>query len=138
MPGNKTKPTDASVEAYLAAIEDEARRKDCSKLVELMSKVTKRKPQMWDDSIVGFGSYHYKYKSGREGDWCLTGFSSRKVDISVYLMASLPGQDELLARLGRHKMGKSCLYIRRLSEVDAKVLERLVAGSVAQVRRRYG
>jgi hypothetical protein len=138
MAENKTKATDASVDDYTGAIEDESRKKDCHALIKLMTRVTRQKPKMWGTSIVGFGSYHYKYDSGREGDSCLTGFSSRKGDISVYLTASAPNQDELLARLGKHKMGKACLYIRRLSDVDLKVLAELVSGSVAEIKRRYG
>lgn len=137
MAENKTKPTTARVEDYLAAIEDDARRADCEALVKLMRKVTKAPPVMWGAGIVGFGSYHYVYESGRSGDMCATGFSSRKGDISVYLTASFEGQQELLAKLGKHKMGKACLSIRRLSDVELKVLEKLVAGSVAEVRRRY-
>ena len=138
MAENKTKVTEASVESYLSAIEDEARRKDCEDLAKLMTRATKQPPKMWGTSIVGFGSYHYKYESGREGDSCLTGFSSRKGDISVYLVASFPGQEELLSKLGKHKMGKGCLYIRKLSEVNLNVLEQLVAGSVAERQRHYG
>lgn len=93
---------------------------------------------MWGAGIVGFGSYHYRYESGREGDWAVAGFSPRKGDISVYLMAEAPGQAELLSRLGRHKMGKACLYIRKLADVDVEVLAQLVADSVAEVKRRYG
>lgn len=137
MAENKTKTTEASVDDYLAAIEDEARRKDCMALAKLMTKATKYKPVMWGSSIVGFGSYHYKYESGREGDSCLTGFSPRKGDISVYLMGDYEGREELFAQLGRHKMGKACLYIRQLSDVDLKVLEQLVIGSVAEMKRRY-
>jgi hypothetical protein len=138
MPENKTKPTAASVDDYLAAIEDITRRSDCAALVEMMSNITKQAPIMWGDSIVGFGSYHYKYESGREGDAALTGFSSRKGDISVYLVASGTEQEQQLAKLGRHKMGKSCLYIRRLCDIDTKILGQLIADSVAEVRRRYG
>jgi hypothetical protein len=137
MAENKTKATDASVKAYLAAIVNDVRRKDCEAIATLMSTLTTFPPRMWGPSIVGFGSYHYKYASGREGDAGLTGFSSRKGDISVYLVASGPNQGELLARLGRHKMGKCCLYIRKLADVDIGVLEQLIAGSVAEVRRRY-
>jgi hypothetical protein len=133
----KTKATDASVESYIAAIADEARRKDCEALAKLMTKATKQPPKMWGTSIVGFGSYHYKYESGREGDSCLTGFSSRKGDISIYLVASFPGQQELLSKLGKHKRGKGCVYLRRLGEVDLKVLEQLVAGSVAERKRLH-
>lgn len=137
MSENKTKASDASVDAYLEAIADPARRTDCQALVRLMQKTTGERPRMWGSSIVGFGSYHYKYESGREGDACATGFSSRKTDISVYLTADFPGQEALLARLGKHKMGKACLSIRRLSDVDLGVLEQLVAGSVKAVRERY-
>jgi hypothetical protein len=135
---NKTKATTASVAAYLAAIADEARRQDCAALAKLMTHATQQPPVLWGASIVGFGSYHYKYDSGHEGDSCLVGFSSRKGDISIYLMAGFPGRDELLARLGRHKMGKACLYVRRLGDIDPKVLEQLVVGSVSEIQRRYG
>jgi len=137
MAENKTKATEASVEDYIAAIEDEARRQDCEALAKLMTTATKQQPTMWGTSIVGFGSYHYKYASGREGDSCLTGFSSRKGDISVYLVASFPERDELLVKLGKHKMGKGCLYIRKLSEVDLNILEQLVIGSVAERKRHH-
>ena len=137
MSENKTKATDASVDAYIDAIADPARRTDCQALVRLLQAITGQRPRMWGSSIVGFGSYHYKYESGREGDACATGFSSRKTDISVYLTASFPGQEALLARLGKHKMGKACLSIRRLSDVDIGVLEQLVARSVKAVRKRY-
>jgi hypothetical protein len=137
MAENKTKPTDASVEAYLSAIEDGGRRDDCRAIASLMAKLAKAPAHMWGASIVGFGSYHYKYASGREGDACLTGFSSRKGDISVYLVASGAEQEQLLALLGRHKMGKACLYIRKLADIDMAILERLIAGSVAEIKRRY-
>ena len=138
MAENKTKATEASVESYLSGIQDEARRKDCEALAKLMTKATKQKPKMWGTSIVGFGSYHYKYESGREGDSCLTGFSSRKGDISIYLVASFPGRDELLAKLGKYKMAKACLYVRKLSDVDTNVLGQLVVGSVAERKRNHG
>ncbi len=137
MAESKTKATNASVEKYLAAIEDDARRADCRALSELMRKVTGEAPKMWGTSIVGFGSYHYKYESGREGNSCAAGFSSRKGDITIYLMASDPDREKLLAQLGTHKTGKACLYVRRMSDVDPKVLEKLIAGSVAAVRRHY-
>ncbi|MCB0044694.1 MAG: DUF1801 domain-containing protein [Caldilineaceae bacterium] len=137
MAENKTKPTDASVEEYIAAIPNDARRRDCRVLVELMSDATGEPPVMWGPSIIGFGSYHYKYASGREGDMCLTGFASRKGDISIYLMAESKDQPALLDALGKHKMGKSCLYVRRLADVDTQVLERLVTESVAAVQRLY-
>jgi len=133
---NKTKATTSSVDAYIEAISDESRRKDCRALAKLMARATKHKPVMWGTAIVGFGSYHYKYDSGREGDSCLVGFSSRKGDISIYLTASFPGRENLLAKLGKHKLAKACLYVRSLSDIDAKVLEQLVAGS-AEARRRH-
>ena len=138
MSGNKTTPTDAGVSAFLAAIEDDQRREDCRTLLALMGRITGKPAVMWGASIVGFDTYHYRYESGREGDWAVTGFSPRKGDISVYLTAASPEQDDLLARLGRHKMGKACLYIRRLADIDLAVLEQLITASVAEVRRRYG
>jgi hypothetical protein len=138
MAENETKANDASVAAYLDAIGDAQRRSDCQALVRLMQKATGEPPRMWGSSIVGFGSYHYRYDSGRQGDACVTGFSSRKTDISVYLMADFPEQQALLTRLGRHKMGKACLSIRRLGDVDASVLEQLIAKSVQTVRQRHG
>lgn len=138
MAQNKTRATDASVAGHIAAIASDEQRKDCEALVTLLRKVTKQEPKMWGPSIVGFGSYHYRYESGHEGDSCLTGFAARRNELVVYLVASGPEQESLLKKLGRHRMGKSCLYIRRLSDVDTAVLEKLVAGSVAEVRRRYG
>ena len=137
MAESKTKRTEASVDGYFSTIKDEARRKDCEALAKLMTKATKEPPKMWGTSIVGFGSYHYKYESGREGDSCLTGFSSRKSDIVVYLSADVLGQKQLMAKLGKHKVGKGCLYIRQLSDVDLKVLEQLGAGAVAEKKSRY-
>lgn len=133
----KTKPNDQSVDAYVEAVADEARRQDCRALITLMSGVTKCEPKMWGTGIVGFGTYHYKYDSGHEGDACLTGFASRKGDISIYLMGGCEGHETLLAKLGKHKMGKACLYVRRLSDIALPVLQQLVAHSVAEVKRRY-
>lgn len=138
MAEQKTKPTAASVDGYIGAIADEGRRRDCLDLTAMMSRITGEKPKMWGPSIVGFGTYHYTYDSGHEGNSCVTGFSSRKDAISVYLVAGWTDQEKLLAKLGKHKMGKACLYIKRLSDVDTEVLEQLIAGSVAEVRRRYG
>ena len=138
MAENKTKATDASVADYLAAIDDEARRKDCEALADLMAKATKQPPRMWGASIVGFGSYHYRYASGREGDTCVVGFSSRKGDISMYGLNAAEGAAELLPKLGKHKAGKGCVYIKRLSDVDLKVLEKLVAGAAAGQKREHG
>ncbi len=133
----KTKQTDASVEAYLNAIEDVQRRSDCRAIADIMRRVTKHEPKMWGSSIVGFGSYHYRYASGHEGDACLAGFSSRKAEISLYLMPGLDAKQTLLAALGKHKAGKGCLYVKRLSDIDVRVLEKLIRESVAELRRRY-
>jgi hypothetical protein len=135
MAKNKTQETDASVDSYIAGIKDEARRNDCEALARLMARATKHPPKMWGSSIVGFGSYHYKYESGREGDSCLVGFSSRKSDISVYGLAAAPSHEALIPKLGRHKAGKGCLYIRSLSDIDLKVLQTLVADAVATKRK---
>jgi hypothetical protein len=136
MAENKTKVTETNVESYLSAIGDESRRKDCEALTRLMTKATGEQPKMWGTSIVGFGSYHYKYESGREGDAPLAGFASRKGDITLYLSMGFPGHEELLSKLGKHKLGKGCLYIRRLSDVDPKVLEELIVYSVAERKRQ--
>ena len=133
----KTRPTPVPVATYLAGIEDAERRADCDALAKLMRKVTGAEPVMWGPGIVGFGAYRYRYGSGRTGESCVTGFAARRGEISVYLIAPGARQDELLARLGRHRMGKACLSIRQLADVDAGVLEQLVAGSVAEVRRRH-
>jgi len=134
---NKTQLTEGSVEEYLANIGDEARRKDCQSLTRLMAAVTGHKPRMWGACIVGFGSYHYKYDSGREGDMCLAGFSSRADSISVYVVVDTPAQRKLLANLGKHKTStKACVYLKRLSDVDQDVLKAVIAESVAEVRRR--
>ena len=137
MAENKTKPTKASVASYLAAIKSETRREDCVTLSKLMTKVTKSPATMWGPSIVGFGSYHYVYESGREGDMCIAGFSSRKDGLTVYLMGDFKGKADLLKKLGKHRATKSCVYIRSPEDIDAKVLEKLVTGSIAEVKRRY-
>jgi hypothetical protein len=137
MAANKTLATDASVRAYLDAILDEARRRDCEAIAAMMEQVTGSPPVMWGPGIVGFGSYHYVYESGREGDAMLTGFAARKGDISIYLDCDAPALQAFRDTLGRHKMGKACLYLRRLADIDAAVLERMVAASVAATRARY-
>lgn len=138
MAENQSETTQASVERYLSAIEDDARREDCRVLCELIAKAIQLPPKMWGTSIVGFGSYHYRYESGREGDSCLTGFSSRKSDITLYLTATVLEQEELLSKLGRHKVGKGCLYVRKLGDVDLAVLERLVVNTVADRAKHHG
>lgn len=133
----KTRQNDLSVDAYLEAISDVARRQDCRELIRLMSGVTNCEPKMWGTGIVGFGAYHYKYASGHEGDTCLTGFASRKGDISIYILSGFDEHDSLLAKLGKHKTGKACLYVRRLSDINLPMLGQLVMCSVTEVKRRY-
>jgi Domain of unknown function (DU1801) len=133
----KTKATRLSVSKYLADIADDARRADCEAIAALMKSVTRQEPVMWGASIVGYGKYAYVYDSGRSGESCATGFSSRKGDISIYLVASGPNQDQLLDRLGKHKMGKSCLTIKRLADIDRKVLRQLVTESYRAIMQRY-
>lgn len=132
----KTKQTQASVSAFLDAVENEQRRADCRTVLNLMRAVTGEEPKMWGPSIVGFGSYHYKYASGREGDWFVAGFSPRKQDLTLYIMAGFDRYDELMAKLGKYKTGKSCLYLKRLSDVDLGVLRELVSASVEAMRSR--
>ena len=133
----KTKPTAVSAKGHIAAIANEEQRQDAQTLVALMRRVTKQEPRMWGPSIVGFGSYHYKYASGHEGDSALAAFAARGRELVVYIEADFEGRDVLLARLGEHKTGKVCVYIRRLANVDLRVLETLVARSVAETKRRY-
>ena len=137
MAKTKTKPTVASVDAYLASRASPEQLVDCKTLMALCKRVTKQPPKMWGPSIVGYGSYTYRYESGHSGDAPLAGFAVRGRELVVYLGVDDPGQAELLARLGKHKMTKSCLYFKRLADLDANVLEALIAGSVAEVRRRY-
>ena len=136
MAENKTKETDANVQDYLAAIDDHSRRKDCEALAKLMTTATKHPPMMWGSSIVGFGSYHYKYESGREGDTPIVGFSPRKAATVLYSTIGFSGSDAFLARLGKHSTGKGCLYIKKLADVDQKVLAEMVVKSVAATRAR--
>ena len=137
MAETKTKPTGESIDAYLASRASPEQLADCKAIMAMCKRVTKQLPRMWGPSIVGYGSYTYRYESGHSGDACLTGFAVRGKELVVYVIAESPGQVDLLARLGRHKMGKSCVYFKRLADVDVKVLEALIAGSVAETRRRY-
>ncbi|NEZ04939.1 DUF1801 domain-containing protein [Wenzhouxiangella sp. XN201] len=135
----KTQPNDASVNAFLDDVEAEDPQKgaDCRMLIKIMQRATGEPPKMWGKSMVGFGSYHYKYESGREGDWFLTGFSPRKRELSLYVMPGFDHFDQLMSHLGKHKTGKSCLYIKQLGDVDLDVLEQLVAESVEHMRQQY-
>ena len=130
----KTKKNEASVEGFLNSITDEQRRADCFAVAELMKKVTKAAPKMWGTSIVGFGEYHYKYASGHEGDSCLVGFASRKEALVLYLMGRDETFNELLPQLGKYKSGKGCLYIKKLADVDLKVLQALIKCSLTNMK----
>ncbi|HSQ60662.1 MAG TPA: DUF1801 domain-containing protein [Acidobacteriota bacterium] len=131
----KTKKTTASVAAFLKKVPSEETRQDCAALVKLMKNVTRSEPKMWGPSIVGFGEYHYVYASGQEGDWPLTGFSPRKQNLTIYVMAGFDRYPDLMKKLGKCKTGKSCLYVKRLSDLDPKVLKELVAESVKFVKK---
>ncbi len=131
----KTKETGASVQVYLDAIDDESRRRDCQELVAILRRVTGLEPKMWGTSIVGFGSYHYKYASGREGDWFLTGFSPRKQNITIYIMSGFEMYPALMDQLGKYKTSQSCLYIKKLGDIDLGVLKTLVQQSVEHMIR---
>ena len=138
MAENKTKPTDASVDDYIASRANEQQQADCRKLMTLFKRVTRQSPKMWGPSIVGYGSYRYNYESGRTGEAPITGFAIRGREMVLYLMAAGPAQTLLLSKLGKHKMGKSCLYFKQLSDLDYSVLEKLLTNAVADVKRRYG
>lgn len=130
----KTKPTKASVTQFLNKIPDAARREDCFAIAKMMEEITGSKPQMWGPSIVGFGTYHYKYASGHEGDWPLTGFSPRKQDLTLYLMIGFDKYDELMSQLGKHKKSKACLYIKRLSDIHVPTLKKLIKVSLKDLK----
>ena len=132
----KTKATKASVAAFLAAIPDEQRRKDCKAVAKLMQEATGEKPVLWGASIVGFGAYRYEYAGGGTGDWPVVGFSPRKNDLALYLMAGFERHADLMAKLGRHKTGKSCLYLKKLADADPAVLKELVGRSVAAMEKK--
>ena len=133
----KTKLNDASVEKFLNSVPDEMKRNDCFTILRLMKKITKSEPKMWGSSIVGFGTYHYKYESGREGDWFLTGFSPRKQNLTLYIMSGFNKYDELMKKLGKYKTGKSCLYINSLEDVDKKELKALITETFKYMSKRY-
>ena len=134
MAENKTVKTGASVDEFMAAVENRRRREDGLVLLEMMRDVTGLEPEMWGPSIIGFGSYHYKYESGREGDMPLVGFSPRKSNLSLYIMSGFDEYEEMLGKLGKHRTGASCLYINKLADVDMGVLRELVAQSVEHMR----
>ena len=131
----KTQENDASVPEFLNAVGDERRRADAQRLAGIMQEETGEPPRMWGDSIVGYGHYHYRYASGREGDWMLVAFSPRKTNLTLYIMAGFDGYEELLGRLGKFTTGKSCLYLKRLADVDEAVLRELVRRSADHMRQ---
>lgn len=133
----KTQVNQGSVTSFLKQVDDDEKITDCHELIKLMTKITSEKPKMWGDSIVGFGSYHYKNKSGQEGDWFLTGFSPRKQNLSLYIMAGFESYENLMSKLGKHKTGRSCLYIKKLEDVDIEVLGQLIESSVDFVKNRH-
>lgn len=137
MSAQKTKPTKVNAARYIAALANDEQRGDAQRLVALMRKMTQQEPRMWGPAIVGFGSYHYKYASGHKGDSALAAFAARGRELVVYIAEAFDGRDALLAKLGEHKAGKVCVYIRRLANIDLKVLEKLVARSIADTKKRY-
>jgi hypothetical protein len=137
MTENKTKPTDASVDDYIASRGNAQQQADCRELMAILKRVTRQTPRMWGPSMVGYGSYRYTYETGRTGEAPLAAFAIRGRELVVYVLTEGREQKSLLSKLGKHKMGKVCLYFKQLADIDKPVLEKLVAGSVAEVRRRY-
>jgi hypothetical protein len=137
MAETKTKPTNQSVDDFIAAVDDERKRDDARAIVTMMQRITGEPAYMWGPSIIGFGTYHYRYESGHEGDAPVAGFSPRKTSLVFYLAPGFPGLEDLMARLGKHKSSKGCLYVKRLDDIDTSVLEEIVKRSVKWVREKY-
>lgn len=137
MAENKTKQTNANVDAFINKIKDESIQNDCYKIIKIMKSVTKEEPKMWGPSIIGFGSYHYKYASGREGDMCIAGFSPRKQNLTIYLMPGFETQQAHLKKLGKFKTSKVCLYIKSLDDIDVKVLKEMISQSLKEMKKLY-
>lgn len=137
MPENKTRPSDANVETYIAAISDEQKRDDCRSLASLLQQITGEPPILWGDSIIGFGQYHYEYDSGHQGDAPLIGFSPRKREFAIYIMSGFEPLQSHLNKLGKHKTGKSCLYVKRLSDINLKALAELMTESLKLTRMHH-
>jgi hypothetical protein len=137
MAQNKTQPTRRKVSEFIAGIEDRQKRADCRELMKIMRSLTGRRATMWGPSIVGYGKYHYKYASGREGDFFLTGFAPRKQALTIYVISGFKAHGALMKKLGKHKTGKSCLYVKRLDDIDRDVLTQLVQASVNYLREKY-
>lgn len=135
--GNKTVATDSDAKTFLDNVDDDTRREDSFRVMAMMENITGEEPKMWGPSIVGFGTYHYKYDSGREGDFLKTGFSPRKSALTLYIMSGFQGVDSLMNRLGKFKTGKSCLYVKKLDDIDLEALEELIRVSVAYIEQKY-
>ncbi|MDN5204711.1 DUF1801 domain-containing protein [Fulvivirgaceae bacterium BMA10] len=133
----KTKLNDGNVEAFIDAVGDDKQRADCRVIMDIMKSLTNAEPKMWGNSIVGFGSYHYKYDSGREGDWFLTGFSPRKQNLTLYIMSGFSNYEELFTKLGKFKTGKSCLYVKKLEDIDLDILKEMIVKSIDTISKRY-
>lgn len=133
----KTKPNDSSVVAFIDSVDDETKRDDCYTLLKIMKELTGEEAKMWGPSIIGFGNYHYKYPTGTEGDWMLTGFSPRKQAMTLYIMSGFEKYEELLSKLGKYKTGKSCLYVKKLEDVNESVLRKLITSSIKTIKNRY-
>ncbi|MEQ8623847.1 MAG: DUF1801 domain-containing protein [Vicingaceae bacterium] len=138
MAENKTQPTNQSVESFLNAVENEQRKKDGFEVLEMMKKITGEEPVLWGPSLIGFGNYHYKYESGREGDFFRTGFSPRKTALTLYIMSGFSRYEDLMQKLGKYKTGKSCLYVKKLDDVDREVLTELIEESLKFIKEKYG
>ncbi|MCB0638167.1 MAG: DUF1801 domain-containing protein [Lewinella sp.] len=134
----KTKPTGEDVQAFLATIDNEQKRQDAEALMEIMGRLTGAEARLWGPSIIGFGDYHYRYESGREGDWFLVGFSPRKANLTLYIMSGFSRYEELMGQLGKFKTGKSCLYVKKLADINQAVLEALINASIETLKEKYG
>ncbi len=134
----KTKPNDASVIDFINQVSPEWKRQDSLRILKLMEEVTCEKPKMWGDSIIGFGNYHYRYESGREGDWFLAGFSPRKLSFTIYMMGGYIEQETFFANLGKSKKSKGCLYFNKLADIDIEVLRTMITNSIQTLRKKYG
>ena len=137
MAANKTQPTKQSVESFINAVENEQRKKDGFEVLELMKEITGEDPVLWGPSLIGFGKYHYKYESGREGNFFRTGFSPRKTALTLYIMSGFSRYDDLMNKLGKYKTGKSCLYVKKLDDVDLEVLRELIEESLKFMKEKY-
>ncbi len=133
----KTRPNNQNVDDFLKKVSDPAKRKNCHRVLDIMKQITQQEPKMWGDSMVGFGNYHYQYTSGREGNWFLTGFSPRKQSLTIYIMSGFDQFEHLMSQLGKYKNSKSCLYVKKLEDIDLGILKELIAESIKLLSKRY-